>query len=61
MRDILRASAAKNLTQRLRFGQMPTFGRTTIRKISANVSAMKQFAARNFEEVLKVRTLHGVW
>jgi hypothetical protein len=38
-----------------RFRQVPTFGRTTIRKFDDNVSAMKKLAARDFEDILQVR------
>lgn len=37
-----------------RYRAMPTFGRDTIRKFSNNVSSMKHFAARDFEDVLQV-------
>ena len=33
---------------------MPTFGRSTIRRFHANVSAMKKLAARDFEDILQV-------
>ena len=33
---------------------MPTFGRTTIRKFRDNVSGMKEFAARDFQQCLIV-------
>jgi hypothetical protein len=38
-----------------RFRQVPTFGRSTIRRFSANVSEMKKLAARNYEDILQVR------
>ncbi|KAJ7635896.1 hypothetical protein B0H17DRAFT_899754, partial [Mycena rosella] len=36
-----------------RFRQVPTFGRSTIRRFHANVSEMKKLAARNFEDILQ--------
>ncbi|TFK94497.1 hypothetical protein K466DRAFT_476226 [Polyporus arcularius HHB13444] len=36
-----------------RFALMPTFGRDTIRRFGANVSAMKKLAARDFEDILQ--------
>ncbi|RDB27548.1 hypothetical protein Hypma_003878 [Hypsizygus marmoreus] len=36
-----------------RFRQMPTFGRDTIRRFCANVSELKQMAARNYEDFLQ--------
>ena len=38
-----------------RYARMPTFGRATIHRFKENMSAMKQFAARDFEQALKVR------
>lgn len=37
-----------------RFADVPTFGRDTIRRFGANVSAMKKLAARDFEDLLQV-------
>lgn len=37
-----------------RFAEVPTFGRDTIRRFGANVSAMKKLAARDFEDLLQV-------
>jgi hypothetical protein len=37
-----------------RFRQIPTFGLDTIRRFSNDVSAMKKFAARDFEDLLQV-------
>ncbi|KAJ2987670.1 hypothetical protein NUW54_g9360 [Trametes sanguinea] len=37
----------------LRFRQVPVFGRDTIRRMSSNVSEMKQMAARDFEDALQ--------
>jgi len=39
---------------RYRFRQVPTFGRSTIRKFGGNVSAMKKLAGRDFEDLLQV-------
>jgi hypothetical protein len=39
-----------------RFREVPGFGRDTIRRFGRNVSEMKQFAARNYEDLLQVRT-----
>lgn len=33
---------------------VPTFGRDTIRRFATNASAMKQLAARDFEDFLQV-------
>ncbi|THV05942.1 hypothetical protein K435DRAFT_816082 [Dendrothele bispora CBS 962.96] len=41
-----------------RYRQVPRFGQDTIRKIRNNVSAMKQFAARDFEDILQVLTFY---
>jgi hypothetical protein len=38
----------------IRFRQIPTFGRDTIRRFSNNASAMKKLAARDFEDLLQV-------
>lgn len=38
----------------LRFRQVPTFGRDTIRRFSANASELKRMAAWNFEDFLQV-------
>lgn len=37
-----------------RFRQVSTFGRDTIRRFRKNVSEMKRFAARDFEDILQV-------
>jgi hypothetical protein len=37
-----------------RYRQVPTFGRDTIRRFDANVSAMKRLAARDWEDLLQV-------
>ncbi|KJA19627.1 hypothetical protein HYPSUDRAFT_143405, partial [Hypholoma sublateritium FD-334 SS-4] len=36
-----------------RYRQVPTFGRSTIRKFSQNASGMKKMAARNYEDLLQ--------
>lgn len=38
---------------------MPTFAGDTIRKFSANCSEMKQLAARDFEDLLQVKTVNA--
>uniref|UniRef100_A0A0W0FPN8 Uncharacterized protein n=1 Tax=Moniliophthora roreri TaxID=221103 RepID=A0A0W0FPN8_MONRR len=50
---------AKELIQRLneRYWQVPTFGNGTIRQFKNNVSELKKFAFRDFEDLLQV---HGV-
>ena len=40
-----------------RFREVPGFGRDTIRRFGRNVSEMKQFAARNYEDLLQVRQI----
>jgi hypothetical protein len=40
-----------------RFRKVPTFGRGTIRSFGNNVSAMKQLAGRDFEDILQVMSL----
>jgi hypothetical protein len=39
-----------------RYRQVPTFGRDTIRLFHENASAMKKLAARDYEDLLQVRT-----
>jgi hypothetical protein len=41
----------------MRFRNTPTFGRDTFRKITYNVSLMKQLAARDYEDILQVGAL----
>lgn len=41
-----------------RYRQIPTFGRSTIRKFSQNASGMKKMAARNYEDLLQVSLRH---
>ena len=45
-------TAVQRLHQRYR--DIPTFGRSTIRRFGENVSGMKKLAARNFEDILQV-------
>src|SRR5262245_48764175 len=40
-----------------RFRQVPTFGRGTIRRFGNNVAGMKKLAARDFEDILQVKSL----
>lgn len=40
-----------------RFRQISTFGLSTIRGFASNASEMKKLAARDFEDILQVRTL----
>lgn len=37
-----------------RFRQVPTFGRSTIRRFGKNVSGLKKLAARDYEDILQV-------
>jgi hypothetical protein len=40
---------------------MPTFGSSTIRRFATNASEMKKLAARDFEDLLQVRsTISGM-
>lgn len=39
-----------------RFRNVPVFGPSTIRKFSTSVSEMKRMAARDFEDILQVRS-----
>jgi hypothetical protein len=39
---------------------MPTFGSSTIRHFATNASEMKKLAARDFEDLLQVRSISGV-
>ena len=41
----------------LRYRDIPTFGRSTIRRFGENVSSMKKLAARNFEDILQVHKI----
>jgi hypothetical protein len=38
------------------FRAMPTFGSSTIRRFATNASEMKKLAARDFEDLLQVRS-----
>ena len=39
------------------FRAMPTFGSSTIRRFATNASEMKKLAARDFEDLLQVRSM----
>jgi hypothetical protein len=39
----------------LSYREVPSFGRDTVRRFSANCSEMKKMAARDFENLLQVR------
>ena len=41
-------------TKLLRYHQVDTFGRSTIQHFDQNMSALKQLAARNYEDALQV-------
>jgi hypothetical protein len=43
------------------YRQISTFGRDTIRKFDANVSAMKKLAARDWEDLLQVWNHFPYW
>jgi hypothetical protein len=47
-------TAVQDLNKRYR--QVPPFGRGTIRRFTGNPSAMRKLAARDFEDLLQVRT-----
>ena len=40
-----------------RYRNVPTFGRSTIRRFRKKVSELKQMAARDFEDLLRVRCI----
>ena len=42
----------------LRYRNVPTFGRGTIRRFHTNASAMKKLAGRDFEDLLQVRSIY---
>jgi len=44
----------QRVTSYTSFRMVPTFGRDTIRKFSANVSDLSKLAARDFEDILQV-------
>ena len=48
------SSSRRVLMGTYRYSRIRTFGRDTIRKFGTNSSAMQQFAARDFEQHLKV-------
>ncbi|KAF9472386.1 hypothetical protein BDN70DRAFT_900592 [Pholiota conissans] len=52
---LVRIMVAEGTVQELnqRYRQVPTFGRSTIRKFTENASAMKKMAARNYEDLLQ--------
>ena len=39
---------------------MPTFGSSTIRCFATNASEMKKLTARDFDDLLQVRSISGV-
>ena len=39
---------------------MPTFGSSTIRRFATNASEMKKLAARDFEDLLQVKSISGM-
>jgi len=41
----------------IRFRDVPTFGRGTIRRFADNVSDMKKLAGRDFEDILQVMSI----
>ena len=45
-------------THCIRFRDVPTFGRGTIRRFGNNVSGMKKLAGRDFEDILQVMSFH---
>ena len=45
------------LTSLSRYRSTPTFGRDAVRKFGVNASAMKRKAARDFEDLLQVRSI----
>jgi hypothetical protein len=47
-------SAYHVINSMVRFRQVPTFGRSTIRRFSTNASEMKKLAARDYEDLLQV-------
>lgn len=52
IRIMVSVGAVQELNRRYR--EIPTFGRSTIRKFSNNASSMKKLAARNYEDLLQV-------
>ena len=51
--------ALTSVHSQLRYHQIPTFGHGTIRRFPSNVSEMKKLAARDFEDILQVRTTYN--
>ena len=49
----------RNKLRLVRFHNTLTFGRDMFRKITYNISLMKQLAARNYEDILQVGALCG--
>jgi len=41
------------------YRQIPTFGQDTIRRFTANASAMRKLGARDFEDLLQVFLFHS--
>ena len=50
----LNMKVALSHTLYVRYRQIETFGRSTIRRFDANTSALKKLAARNYEDALQV-------
>jgi hypothetical protein len=48
----------RNILKSRRFRAVPTFG-STIRLFSEDVASMGRLAARDFEDILQVRTIHS--
>ena len=44
-----------------RYRQIDTFGRSTIRRFDKNMSALKQLAARNYEDALQVLKFNSIF
>jgi hypothetical protein len=42
----------------VRFREVPTFGRNTIRRFKNDISAMEGLAGRDYEDILQVRAHH---
>lgn len=57
----LYVSLSHELNVDLRFGDVPTFGRGTIRCFTDNVSDMKKLAGHNFEDILQVRSTLSIF
>jgi len=50
-------SKNNNISSMTSFQAMPTFGSSTIRRFETNASEMKKLAARDFEDLLQVRSM----